>query len=1104
MVLRRTQFVALAVLVALTSVPAVAQTVTGTMKGSVIDKSGGVLPGVTVTIRNAETGLERVVVTSKDGTYNAPYLPIGRYSVVAELSGFGAMRRNNVRVDLNQTIVQDFVLDPAVTETVTVNANAPRIDVTDGEIKQTMRSEEIMALPSPNQASFLGLAAVFSGYQENPTSGQNNPTLSSGSSVNFNGTGTRGTTFQINGVNNDDSSENQNRQGVALASIKSFQILTNNYSAEFGRGYGAVVLVQTKSGTNDIDGEVYGYAQDNKNNSRPVNQVSLNHGIGYRRQYGATVGFPIMRDRLFGFFNVDNVGLNQQVTITRGMFTAADLALPRLTEGNNTPANRAWQDKIMSYWPTGISPNAPNFGTRAFQALADTSFPDREVSGRVDWNGSFSRFLHYGNGTDVSSDTDTVSVRYQRDHQIRTPGEIITGENAVQDNRQGTFGATWTGVLSSTTVQEARLGIGIRSTNVNISAGNDTPIVRINDTGLAGASFTILGNAGAYPIIRNQRDTQLVYNISSAHWDKHTLKLGTDLRKGHLNDVSDNYSRGFWTFGAVCNGNNYGTGVAAFLAGCAQQYWKGYGPFNLKNDIWEANVYGQDDWRPFDSLTLNLGLRYERVGAPKEKDHKIDYQYKTSGYVDPRLGFAYTPDWDGNRFLRALTGGSGKFAIRGGYGIFHGRVFQSIFSQGGANVRFNPPTAAFYQLTGDFSGLPGASPYNISDPTRGFVFQPGPFAGRVPGLTVINPNLKMPESRQFNLTFERQIFWQSRLRVSYIGTRGVNLLQYTFDNLPISPVYDPSSPFKVAADWLCAGTGQTINGVKLNTTTTCPNTSTIADNEISIRVPRTNDRRPNPNASTNLVVNNGSKAWYNAAQLEWETGLHAGFQGRTTYTFSKAIDEGSEATFVGTGDINIFPPNERYKKGLSRMDTRHRFTLAGTYELPWLKNRNDVLGAVLGGWQISAVARLASGNPFTIVDSVAVDVDFDGVSNLRPIVVDPAYNGGWHVNYPGNSQAKVPKSAFRRATYGDTLDDFIGRNTYYTDGFKNVDLGLYKTFTIVRGYDLMFRLDAFNVFNQVTWGYPDNNFNSTTFMRLAGTSANYNPRVLQAGFRFIY
>ena len=254
------------------------------------------------------------------------------------------------------------MLDPAVTETVTVNANAPHIDVTDGEIKQTMRAEEIMAIPSTGQTNFLRLATLFSGYQENPTGGQDNPTLSSGSSVNFNGAGTRGTTFQINGVNNDDASENQNRQGVALATIKSFQVLTNNYSAEFGRGYGAVVLVQTKSGTNDLDGELYGYGQDNKYISRDVTTVSLNHGIGYRRQYGATAGFPILRDRLFGFLNVDDVALKRQVTITRGTFTAADLALPRLTMSNDTPENRAWQEKIMSYWPKGVTPNAPNIG----------------------------------------------------------------------------------------------------------------------------------------------------------------------------------------------------------------------------------------------------------------------------------------------------------------------------------------------------------------------------------------------------------------------------------------------------------------------------------------------------------------------------------------------------------------------------------------------------------------------------------------------------------------------------------------------------------------------------------------------------------------------
>ena len=169
-------------LVVLASTSLQAQTVTGTMQGKVTDTSGAVLPGVTVTIRNMETGLERVAVTNGEGFFSAPFLPVGRYRVVAEMAGLGTMRREGVPVNLNQTTVQDFAIDPSISETITVNAEVPRVNVTDGEIKQTMQSEEIMALPAGNQTSFLHLAQNFSGFQENMTSGQDNPTASSGSS----------------------------------------------------------------------------------------------------------------------------------------------------------------------------------------------------------------------------------------------------------------------------------------------------------------------------------------------------------------------------------------------------------------------------------------------------------------------------------------------------------------------------------------------------------------------------------------------------------------------------------------------------------------------------------------------------------------------------------------------------------------------------------------------------------------------------------------------------------------------------------------------------------------------------------------------------------
>lgn len=1066
---------ALAILVAAGSLQA--QTVTGTMQGRVTDRSGAVLPGVTLTIRNMDTGLERVAMTNSEGFFNAPFLPLGRYSVAAELSGFGTMRREGVPVNLNQTTVQTFVIDPAMSETITVDADAPRINVTDGEIKQTMRAEEIMSLPKPSQTNFLRLAEIFTGFQENPTSGQNNPTTSSGSSINFNGTGTRGATFQIDGVNNDDSSENQHRQGVALATVKSFQVLSNSFSSEFGRGYGAVVLVQTKSGTNDVAGELYGYGQDAQYNELDVHNKHREKPDRYRRQYGLAAGFPLIRDTLFVFAHGDMVEEKGGAFATRGLFLPEHLELPRLTLGNDTPENRAWQDAIMARWPNA-TPNAATFGPSAYTYPQQQDWPDRDYSARADWNLSAS---------------NAITSRYQKSSQKRQTGEVIIGEQAIQDNRQSNFGLTWTGILSSDTVQEARYGLGIRSTNVNIAAGNDTPIVRINNTGNT-ATFTILGNAGNFPINRDQRDQQFVYNISTARWPNHTLKAGTDIRLVQLNDLADNYSRGFWTFNASCAGTNYGTGIAAFMAGCVSSYWKGWGNFYLENSIDEQNFYVQDDWRVLDNLVLNLGVRYERANAAKEDQNRIDYMYEDSDYVDPRFGFAYTPNWDRNRFFRAITGGQGKFSVRGGYGHYHGRVFQSIFSQGGANVRFNPPNARLVIASGTFIE-PGWSNYNIADPTNGYEFTPGAPTGRV-SLTTIDPDLKMPETRQWNLTLEREVWRQSRLRLSYVGTLGKGLIYYSHDNLPIRPD-DPNSQYSVAQDWLCAGTGNP--GVPV--TATCPNVVPIADDEISIRVPRTNERRPDARYTTNLMVSNGNESWYHGGQIEWESGVIGGFQGRVSYTYSRAEDTGSEATFVGAGDSNILGPNKDYRRGLSRFDTPHRFILVGNYMLPFFRGREDWVESIFGGWQVSTLVRIASGTPFTIFDGGALDVNFDGAPNNRPVCI--AECPGGVINDPNTSREEMDRDAYRRLQAGDTFEDMVPRNSMRIDGPETVDLGLYKSFGLpFRNDSVMVRLEAYNVFDRVTWGFPVNDVNSANFGTL--TAINYTPRYFQLGLRYIF
>ncbi len=237
-------------LLSITGVSVRAQTVTGTIEGRVSDQTGAVVLGATIMLRNIETGQERSVTSNSEGYYRAPFLPIGPYRVAASQTGFASTVHERVDISLNQTLVMDFALQPAgASGEVTVSDTVTPINLTNAEVKQSLISRDITDKPTSNPGSFLTLAETFTGFQENPTSGQNNPTASSGSSINFNGTGTRGATFQINGVNNDDSSENQNRQGASLSTIKEFQVISNNYTAEFGRGYGAVVLVQTKSGT---------------------------------------------------------------------------------------------------------------------------------------------------------------------------------------------------------------------------------------------------------------------------------------------------------------------------------------------------------------------------------------------------------------------------------------------------------------------------------------------------------------------------------------------------------------------------------------------------------------------------------------------------------------------------------------------------------------------------------------------------------------------------------------------------------------------------------------------------------------------------------------
>ena len=1104
-----------------------AQTVTGTMQGRVTDQNGAVMPGVNITLRNVETGQERTLTTNDEGAYSAPFLQLGKYTATASITGFSRVTVENIEVTLNQTFVTDFELKPALNEDITITSEESPINTTNAEIKGSLNAQQILEKPTLNQGNFLTLAETFTGFQENPTSGQNNPTTSSGSSINFNGTGSRGATFQINGVNNDDSSENQNRQGASLSTIREFQVITNNFTAEFGRGYGAVVLVQTKSGTNSIHGDAYIYHNDSAlNATNNIFAPGLKKGVTRRNQFGFTAGFPVFENRLFGFVSLDHTENSGANNFSRDVFTAAERDPAnwfRQTPANNTPANRAFIQSVIDRFANAL-PNDPASGPRVFRGQQGFDFPARDYSGRFDWN---------------PREADTIFGRWQYTRQRFNADDPIIGERANQNNKQQNFGLTWTHLFSSKTIGEFRYGLGLRTTLVNIADGNDTPIIRFtNTTPTPGVGQTIIGNAGGFPIQRYQTDNQFVYNLSTLFGDRHYFKAGTDIRRQRLDDLADSFSRGFYNFNStgsvpgativLCNGINYGNGFNAFLNGCLGNFQKGFGPFFLENRINESNFYVEDNWKVRSNLTLNLGFRYEYVSAPSEVEDRLDYIYgDDKDNVEPRVGFAWSPNFESG-FLRKIFGNTGDSSIRGGYGIYHGRIFQSVFSQTGAAVRFNPPNALTYSEIGLASVR--FNPNNFADPTNGFVFVPGPQTMRHTE-NLIDPELEMPYTQQWNLSYERQLPLSSSVRLSYTGNRGIGLLRFALENLPVhnegngvlvanhpnnapAVLYtaanrgagDPrgvdvrGQMLRPAANILCAGTG--LPG--LATTTLCPTAVPLGALEYSMRVPRANERRPDGLFTTNTAVSNNSWSYYHGLQIEWTKRLSRNFNFQAAYTFSKSIDTTSEATAVGAGDTNQTGNGTRAARGLSRFHTPHRFTFYGTYRPPWFSNERGFLGQTLGGWQLSTVVKLAKGTPFT-VSTPGVDLNFDGFPESRPVLLDPSVLGR-SINRPSDSRELLPRTAFRALATLSDIGSFIptlGRNTFFADGVKNVDVGIAKNFPLPwENHKLTLRADLFNAFNHVQYGFPISDLSNTNFGLISGTATQYAPRNVQFSLRY--
>jgi hypothetical protein len=759
-----------------------------------------------------------------------------------------------------------------------------------------------------------------------------------------------------------------------------------------------------------------------------------------------------------------------------------------------------------------------------------------------------------------ASGSDNLALRYQYSRQLSNTGRIIFGDNfGTQNNRQYNIGLTETHVFSPRQVGEFRYGFGNRATLQDVTDGNDIPVIRFANalcTGSnTGACGTIIGTSTNVPINRRQHDHQLVYNHTLS-LSRHTLKFGIDQRFQLLDDETGDRARGFWTFStldtltSIRNKTGF-TGWENFLRGFATNYQKGFGNPVAENRFGETNLYFEDKFAVSRAFTLNFGLRYEYVRAPEEIGNRFEYGFGSDkDNIEPRFGFAWAPSAE-NGLLKRLTGKPGEFVIRGGYGIYHSRIFQSIFSQNQLSIRTQPPN-------GFAAAFDGQCRNEISDPSCGFVFTPG-VASRSTAFTVNSaggtgavrdiggrllstiltpdPQLQVPYVQQWNLTMERQLPGRMAFQIGYNGNRGIgNPFYDSSSNSSVFPFTSPSllvdvggGNFKpVVFDRACVDFSDPICVIRnadstinvnasgslrsfsaLNSTTvTLAQKGIVIENGvphgyISISQPRTNERRPDPNFATLANLRNFGWSYYHAMVAKLSKRLSHGLSFAATYTFSKSIDTGSEATFTGVDSNFSFGKKggaAAASRGLSSFHASHRFVVSYSYLLPFFRSQQGFIGRALGGWKITGVTTLQSGTPFTVV--IGYDINADGLGPDRPRIADAGLlfksvdNGR---QLPGStnpndtiSQTQMPGNKFIPANVGTLTalerlylpgsanEGTIARNTFFSHGLNYTDLTAAKEIKFREDVKLVLRMEFYNLFNRVTFGVPARTILSAT------------------------
>jgi len=992
--------------------PLVGQTFRGGIQGTVTDSTGATLPGADVTATNVGTGLSRTAVTDTEGTYFIPELPLGDYSVKANLSGFGPQMVSGVRVVVAAMQRVNFQLKPGgLQETIEVRAAAPLIETTGNTLGGTIEARQAAELPI-NGRDFTKLLVLLPGSGGDPSGAADSP--GSFGLFSVNGSRGRANNYLLDGTDMNDGYRNLpaiNEAGVfgtpatvlpveALAEIR----VLSGTQAEYGRNSGAIVNIVTKSGTNTPHGSVYEFFRDDALDSRNYFNQSPQPKNNFRNnQFGGAFGGPIVHDKTFFFAAYE--GQRENV----GLPSVARVPDPAVLA---TATNPVIQNLVaLDPWP---APNIPGAGPDESNLEAVTN-----ASNRVD-----SLILKLDQHIGQS---DLLTGRYfLGDSDQSFPlallgGNVLPGYNTVTPTRVHVLSLSYIHMFTPKLLFEARGGYNhffeqflpedgtFNPATIGLNTAVDPrdfglPLIRVS-------GYAPIGANAANPRGRTDTNSHLVGAFSYST-GRHNVKGGYEFRRTTVDGFFDAGYRSVLNFASLDD----------FLAGIVdsgRQATGDSGRFTFQNN---HGFYFQDDFTASSRLTLNYGLRWDFMGVIGEGQNRLSILDANGELVQVGSGgLARLYPRDLNNFAPRATAvydltGKGKTVLRGSWGIFYDAFSQDFFVGQLPWNTYNPGPA--YNGVGPSPILFSYSPVATLEPDVP-VFDTSTF-GATDVFTVAQ-DMRTPYMQNYNVNVQHQLGPYTGLQVGYVGSIGRGLYRYRDINQT-----DPKTGARAFDAW------GYVNQFESTAT---------------------------------------SK--YNALQVSLNVRSWRGLTSRVDYTLSHSVDNASDGQdYVPNASQpdNSFDPEA--ERADSNFDARHRFTLSFTYELPsspgasWLRS----------GWAINGVLTLASGQPFNVNYLFEGDYNGSGEYFGRPdLVGDPWAGTSAPDKYLNLAAFAVPCTwdpAAGDCVPGTGHFGNLPRNAFHGPNYQNFDLSIVKNTVLKGNTKLQFRIDIFNLFNRANFTNP--------------------------------